>query len=326
MSQRYLLRNIALAVLMTMAAWTAAAQKYPTKPVRVIVPVAPGGMTDIQGRLFAQKLSVLWGQQVMVENRPGGGSIIAADLVSKSPADGYTLFISGEAPFVINPHLYSKLPYDPIRDFTPIVFLSQVSPVIAVHASLPVSNIKELIALAKSKPGSLSYGSMGSGTYSHIAMEEFKRRAGVDITHVPYKGSSPAMTDLLAGHTSIILVNISVVERHANAGKLRIVAAATPRRLQSLPDLPTVSEQALPGFEATTWFAVFGPANLPGDVVSTVHADITKIMAEPGFREQHFSRRGLETAVMTPREFAQKVKNDLERWGPVVKASGARAD
>jgi len=281
---------------------------------------------DILARLFAPRLSALWGQQVIVENRPGAASIIATEFVARSQPDGYTLLVSSEGPFVINPHLYSKLPYDPIKDFAPIAILSQVSPVIAVHASVPVKTVPELIAFAKAHPGSLSYGSMGSGTYSHIAMEEFKRRAGADIVHVPYKGSAPAMTDLLAGHISIILVNLSVVRQYAEAGKLRLIAAATPKRLMSLPDLPTVSEVALPGFEANTWFAVLGPAQLPPDVVSKVHADITKIIAAPGFREQNFTKLGLEPVAITPEQFAQKIKTDLERWGPIIKASGAKAD
>ena len=322
----HFLRSATLAVILAVAAATAAAQAYPSKPVKMIVGVAPGGVIDILARLFAPRLSAVWGQQVIVENRPGAASIIATEFVARSQPDGYTLLVASEGPFAINPHLYGKLPYDPIRDFSPIAILSRVSPVIAVNASVPVKTVPELIAYAKAHPGSLNYGSMGSGTYSHIAMEEFKRRAGIDIVHVPYKGSAPAMTDLLSGQTSIILVNLSVVEQYAGAGRLRLIAAATPKRLASLPDLPTVSEAALPGFEANTWFGVLGPANLPADVVSKVHGDISKIIATPGFREQNFARLSLEPVDITPDQFVRKIQTDLERWGPIIKASGAKSD
>ena len=315
-----------LAASLAAAALGAAAQGYPSRPVKMIVTVAPGGVIDILARIFAPRLSAAWGQQVIVENRPGAASIIATEFVARSQPDGYTLLVSSEGPFVINPHLYSRLPYDPIRDFAPIAILSTVSPVIAVHVSVPAKSVPELIAYAKAHPGSLSYGSMGSGTYSHIAMEEFKRRAGADIVHVPYKGSAPAMTDLLAGQTSMILVNLSVVEQYANAGKLRLIGAATPKRLSSLPDLPTVSETSLPGFEANTWFGVLAPARVPPEVVARVHSDIMKIIGTPGFLEQHYAKLGLLPVPITAEEFAQKMKTDLERWGPIIRASGAKAD
>ena len=309
-----------------MAALGAAAQSYPSKPVKMVVTVAAGGVIDTLARIFAPRLSAVWGQQVIVENRPGAASIIATEYVARSQPDGYTLLVSSEGPFVINPHLYAKLPYDPIRDFAPIAILSTVSPVIAVNASVPVKSVPELIAYAKAHPGALSYGSMGSGTYSHIAMEEFKQRAGVNIVHVPYKGSAPAMTDLLGGQTSMILVNLSVVEPYVKAGKLRLIGAATPKRIGSLPDLPTVSETSLPGFEANTWFGVLAPAKVPPEVVAKVHADIMKIINTPGFLEQNYAKLGLVPVPITAEQFAQKMKTDLERWGPIIKASGAKAD
>ena len=315
-----------LAAFLSAAAPGALAQGYPSRPVKMVVTVAPGGVIDILARLFAPRLSAAWSQQVIVENRPGAASIIATEFVARSQPDGYTLLVSSEGPFVINPHLYSKLPYDPIRDFAPIAILSTVSPVIAVNVSVPVKSVPELIAYAKAHPGSLSYGSMGSGTYSHIAMEEFKQRAGVDIVHVPYKGSAPAMVDLLAGQTSMILVNLSVVEQYVKTGKLRLIGAATPRRLSSLPDLPTVSETSLPGFEANTWFGVLAPAKVPSEVVAKVHADIMRIIGTPGFLEQNYAKLGLVPVPITAEEFAQKMKTDLERWGPIIRASGAKAD
>ena len=322
---RKLFRALTVAALAA-AALAAAAQGYPAKPVKLVVAVAAGGVIDTLARIFAPRLSTAWGQQVIVENRPGAASMIATEYVAKSAPDGYTLLVSSEGPFVINPHIYAKLPYDPIRDFAPITILSTVTPVIAVYNSVPVKSVPELISYAKSHPGTLSYGSMGSGTYSHIAMEDFKRRAGVDIVHVPYKGSAPAMTDLLAGQTSMILVNLSVVEQFVNAGKLRLIGAATPKRIASLPDLPTVSETSLPGFEANTWFAVLAPARVPAEVPSKVHAEVRRIIETPGFLEQNYAKLGLVPVSITPEEFAQKMKIDLERWGPIIKASGAKAD
>lgn len=320
------LRKTLLAAALSVVALGAVAQAYPSRPVKLMVAVAPGGVIDILARLFAPRLSTAWGQQVVVENRPGAASIIATEYVARSQPDGYTLLVSSEGPFAINPHLYSKLPYDPIKDFAPIAILSTISPVIAVHISVPVKSVPELISHAKTHPASLTYGSMGSGTYSHIAMEEFKQRAGVDIMHVPYKGSAPAMADLLAGQTSMILVNLSVVEQYVKAGKLRLIGAATPKRLGSLPDLPTVSETSLPGFEANTWFGILAPAKVPPAVVAKVHAEIMRIIGTPGFQEQNYANLGLVPVPITSEEFSQKLKADLERWGPIIKASGAKAD
>lgn len=315
-----------LAVLLTLVSLAVAAQGYPSKPVKMIVPAAPGGVTDILARTVGQRLSDVWGQPVIVENRPGAGQIIGAEVVAKSPGDGYTLIVSDASTFVINPFLYSKLPYDALKDFTPVVVLSQASPVLAVGASVPVSSLQELIALAKAKPGSLSYGSMGSGTYNHISMEQLKQLAGVDIVHVPYKGSTPALTDLLSGQIAVFLVNLSVVEPHAKTGKLKILAAATAKRLALRPDLPTVSEAGFPGFESGTWFGILGPANLPRDIVAKIHADVTRILSAPEFREQNITKLGLETVAISPEQFAQLIRTDLEHWGKLVRATGAKAD
>jgi len=326
MIYRHFVRNVALGIVLALAALPAAAQSYPSKPVKLVVPYPPGGVGDILARTVGQRLGEQWGQPVIVENRPGAAQVIGVEAVAKSPADGYTLLVSEGATFVINPHLYRKLPYDSLKDFTPVVVLCQLSPVIAVNASLPANSVQELIALAKAKPGSLSYGSMGSGSYAHISMEQLKQLAGVDIVHVPYKGSAPATTDLLSGRIGVMLVNLSVVEPHAKAGKVRILAATTPRRLALRPDLPTVGEAALPGFESGTWFAMLGPANLPGDIVSKVHADVTRIIGVPEFRAQNFTKLGLEPVAITPEQFAQMMKTDWERWGKLVRDTGAKAD
>lgn len=318
--------TLAAAMALALSCIGVSAQSYPSKPVKLIVPSAPGGVTDLLARTVGQKLTETWGQAVIVDNRPGAGQIIGAEAVAKAAGDGYTLIVSDASTFVINPFLYRKLPYDSLRDFTPVVMLSQASPVLAVGASVPVSSLQELIALAKAKPGSLSYGSMGSGIYNHISMEQLKQLAGVDIVHVPYKGSTPALTALLSGQIAVFLVNLSVVEPHAKAGKLKLLAAATAKRLAMRPDLPTISESGFPGFESGTWFGILGPANVPRDVVGKIHADVTRIVNAPEFHEQNIAKLGLQGVAMSPDQFAQAIKADLEHWGKLVKASGARAD
>jgi tripartite-type tricarboxylate transporter receptor subunit TctC len=326
MNCHHIVRNAAFAALLAVVAVGAAAQAYPSRPVKLIVPSPPGGITDLLAREFGQRLGRDWGQPVLVENRPGAAQIIGGDAVAKSPADGYTLLVADGSVLGINPHLYSKLPFDALADLTPIAVLCKLSPVIAVNASLPVASVQELIALAKAKPGSLSYGSFGSGTYAHISMEQFKKLAGVDILHVPYKGSTPAMTDVLSGQIGVILVNLSVVEPHEKAGKVRILAAATPKRLALRPDLPTVTETALPGFETGTWFGLLGPANLPKDIVGKIHAEVAKVLADPEFRQRNLVKFGLEPVAMTPEQLGQTMKADLERWGRLVKETGATVD
>lgn len=326
MNLRTPLCTLAAAMALALCCIGVSAQSYPSKPVKLIVPSAPGGVTDLLARTVGQKLTETWGQAVIVDNRPGAGQIIGAEAVAKAVGDGYTLIVSDASTFVINPFLYRKLPYDSLRDFTPVVMLSQASPVLAVGASVPVSSLQELIALAKAKPGSLSYGSMGSGIYNHISMEQLKQLAGVDIVHVPYKGSTPALTALLSGQIAVFLVNLSVVEPHAKAGKLKILAAATAKRLAMRPDLPTISESGFPGFESGTWFGILGPANVPRDVVGKIHADVTRIVNAPEFHEQNIAKLGLQGVAMSPDQFAQAIKADLDHWGKLVKASGARAD
>jgi tripartite-type tricarboxylate transporter receptor subunit TctC len=326
MIHRQSVRNAAFAALLALAATASAAQSYPARSVKLIVPSPPGGITDLLAREFGQRLSGDWGQPVLVENRPGAAQIIGTEAVAKSPADGYTLLVADGSVLAINPHLYSKLPFDALRDLSPVAVLCQISPVIAVSAALPVTSVRELIALAKAKPGSLSYGSFGSGTYAHISMEQFKKLADVSMLHVPYKGSAPAMTDLLSGQIGVILVNISVVEPYEKAGKVRILAAATPKRLALRPDLPTIAEAALPGFETGTWFGLLGPAHLPKDIVGKIHAEVAKVLADPEFRQQNLVKFGLEPVAMTPEQLGQTMEADLERWGRLVKESGAKID
>ncbi len=316
----------ALALVLALASLSATAQSYPAKPVRMIVPAAPGGVTDTLARLFGHRLTELWAQPLIVENRSGGGQIIGADLVAKAPADGYTLPLVDSSNFVIHPHLYCKLPYDTARDFTSVEIFCQISPVLAVNAAVPATNVRELIALTKAKPGSLYYATPGNGTYSHIAMEQFNQLAGVNIVHVPYKGAAPGIADLVSAQVQIMILNTTSFDAFEKAGKVRVLAAATAKPPALRPALSTVSEAALPGFETGSWFTLFGPGNLPRDIVNKVHGDVTRIIAAPGFKEQNFVRFGLEQVNVSDEELLRFIKADSDRWGPLVKASGAKVE
>src|SRR5262245_22896832 len=245
----------------------AAAQAFPARAVKIVVPTSPGGATDAFSRAIATRLSAGWAQPVVVENRPGANQILGADHVSKSPPDGYTLLVSDASSFVINPHLYKKLPYDGVHGFTPITVLVRFPWVIAVHASVPAADFREFVALAKAKPGSLSYGSFGLGSSAHISVDYLKNILGIDIVHVPYKGAAPAVADLLSGRIQMMMVTPLLVEPHARAGKLKLIAAATAQRIPRLPELPTVAESGAPGYEAGTWFGLMGPAGIPRETV-----------------------------------------------------------
>lgn len=315
-----------LAALLVLASLPVMAQSFASKPVKFVVSSPAGGAVDALGRAFGQRLSELWGQPVVIENRTGAAQMIGTDAVAKSAPDGYTYLVTDSSPIVINPSLYAKIPYDSLKDFTPVAVLGRLSPVLAVSASLPAATVRELIALAKAKPGTLSYASFGAGSYSHISMEHFRQLAGVDLVHVPYKGSAPAMVDLITGRVQMMLGTISIFDQHERSGKVRILAAATPGRLAVRPDLVTVAEAGLPGFETGSWFGLFGPANVPPDIVAKVNADVIRVAAVREFREQNLTRLGLEPVGITPEQFSQLVRSDLDRWSRLVKATGAKAD
>jgi len=301
------------------------AQTYPDKPVRIIVPLTPGGATDTIARGLAQRLSAMWGKNVLIENRPGVGTIVGAEAAAKSAPDGYTLFFTEPATFVINPHLYKKLPYDPIADFAPITIVCRLSPVLAVSNAVPAKNLAELVAYAKANPGKLSYGSFGSGSYPHVAMEQFKHLAGVDLLHVPYKGSAGALPALLSGELSMLLVNMSVFESNLKAGRLKVLGTATEKRLQLHPELPTMSE-TVAGFSIDAWFALAAPARTPDEILDKVHADVVKVLGEAEFREKFLKPHSVEPGGMSRQEFARVLKRDLEVWGQMVRVSGAKAE
>ena len=300
---------------------TGSGQAFPSRPVKIVVPTSPGGATDAFSRALAPRLSEAWGQAVLVENRPGANQILGADHVSKSAPDGATLLVSDASSFVINPHLYKKLPYDGVNGFTPITVLVRFPWVIAVHASVPANTFQELVAYAKTNPGKLSYGSFGLGSSAHISVDYLKNLLGIDILHVPYKGAGPAVTDLLSGQIQIMMVTPLLVEPHARAGKLRLVAAATPQRIPALPNLPTVAESGVPGYEAGTWFALVGPAGIPREIVARIYGDTMKVLDDPVFRERYVTTQWFEVVGNTPELFADYLKSEYARWDRLIRLS-----
>ena len=320
------MNRLLLLVLALGLAAPAQSQQFPSRPVRIVVPTSAGGATDSFSRAIAQRLAEGWGQPVVVENRPGANQIIGADHVAKSAPDGYTLLVSDASSFVMNPHLYRKLPYDGIRSFTPITVLVRFPWVIAVHPSVPAGTFPELVRLAKAKPGLLSYGSFGLGSSAHISVDYLKRLAGIEIIHVPYKGAGPALTGLLTGEISMMMVTPLLVEPHARSGKLRLIAAATANRIAGLPDLPTVAESGVPGYSAGTWFALAGPAGIPREIVSAIYRDVMKILNDPAFRDRNVTKQWFEVVGNTPEQFADYLKTEYERWEKLIKLSGVTVE
>jgi len=304
----------------------APAQTFPSRPVKIVVPTSPGGATDSFSRAIAQRLAEGWGQPVVVENRPGANQIIGADYVAKSAPDGHTLLVSDASSFVMNPHLYRKLPYDGIRSFTPITVLVRFPWVIAVHPSVPANTFQELVKLAKARPGMLSYGSFGLGSSAHISVDYLKRLAGIDIVHVPYKGAGPAVTALLTGEISMMMVTPLLVEPHARGGKLKLIAAATPNRIPGLPHLPTVAESGVPGYSAGTWFALAGPAGMPREVAARIYGEVMKVLNDPAFRERNVTKQWFEVVGNTPEQFTEYLKTEYERWDKLIKLSGVSVE
>jgi tripartite-type tricarboxylate transporter receptor subunit TctC len=304
----------------------ALAQAFPSRPVRIVVPTSAGGATDSFSRAIAQRLAESWNQPVVVENRPGANQIIGADYVAKSAPDGYTLLVSDASSFVMNPHLYKKLPYDGLRSFTPITVLVRFPWVVVVHPSVPANTFQELVKLAKARPGMLSYGSFGLGSSAHISVDYLKRLAGIDIVHVPYKGAGPAVTALLTGEISMMMVTPLLVEPHARNGKLKLIAAATANRIAGLPNLPTVAESGVPGYSAGTWFALAGPAGMPREISARIYGEVMKVLNEPAFRERNVTKQWFEVVGNTPEQFADYLKAEYERWDKLIKLSGVTVE
>jgi tripartite-type tricarboxylate transporter receptor subunit TctC len=314
------------AALVAVTPLPAAAQApaYPSQPIRMVVAFPPGAANDFLARTIGQKLSEEWKQPVIVENRPGASGIIGGDLVAKAPADGYTLLLTSVTN-VILPSLNPTMPFDPIKDFTPVALVALGPLLFVANPSVPANTVAEFIALAKSQPGKLSYGTAGNGTSVHIAVEMFKKQAGVDIVHVPYKGSSPAMMDLIAGQTQMMMDVLPSALPQVKAGKLKVIAVTGSKRLAELPDVPTVSESGLPGFDVAAWWGVVGPKGLPPAIVEKLNTTINRINAQPEMR-QAFAGRGLETVTTTPAEFERVMRADEARFGAVVREVGIKAD
>jgi len=304
---------------------TVFAQGYPVKPVRLIVPFPVGGIADIYGRIVAAKLSEIWGQSVVVDNRTGAGGNIGADIVAKASPDGYTIGIGSIGTHAVNPTLFSRMPYDAVNDFAPIVHLLEAEGLLVVHPSVPVNSVPELIAYARANPGKLTFASAGMGTSSHLAGELFKSMARVDMNHIPYKGNTPAITDLLAGQTSLLFATMPTVLPHVKAGKLRPLATIGAQRSAAVPDLPTVAEAGLPGFAVTNWVGFFAPARTPPEIVQRWNAETLKIMQTPEMQARLLNE-GARFIAMSPEQFGAFVKSEIAKWAPVVKASGARVD
>lgn len=317
-------RAIAAAALVCAAA-IAQAQDYPSKPIKIIVPFAPAGTTDILARLVGQKLQESWGQTVVVENRAGAGGNIGSDLVAKAPADGYTLLMGTIGTHAINASLYKKMPYDPLTDFQAVALVATVPNVLVVHPSVPAKTVKELIEWEKANRGKINYASSGVGTSIHLSAEMFNTLAGTQFNHVPYKGSGPALTDLIGGQVSLMFDNLPSAIGHIKSGKLRAVALTASKRTPALPDLPTIAESGVAGFDSGSWFGVFAPAATPKAIVDKLNAEINRITASPEMK-QKLADQGADAANLTPAAYQAFVKAEMAKWADVVKASGATAE
>jgi tripartite-type tricarboxylate transporter receptor subunit TctC len=315
----------ACALLLGMAALQVMAQSYPAKPVKTIVPFPAGGTTDILGRIVAQKLSERLGQQFIIDNRGGAGGNIGADIVAKSAPDGYTLLVGTVGTNAINASLYAKMPYDTAKDFVPIGLIAAVPNVLVVHPAVPARSVKELIDLLKSKPGEINFASSGNGTSIHLSGELFKTMAGVNMNHIPYKGSAPALTDLIGGQVQLMFDNLPSSMPHIKAGRLRALAVTSLKRSAALPDVPTIAEAALPGFDASSWFALFAPAGTPKEIVAKLNSELNAILQLPDVREK-FAAQGAEPTEFNPEQFAAFTHAELTKWARVVKESGAKVD
>ncbi|HEV7820866.1 MAG TPA: tripartite tricarboxylate transporter substrate binding protein [Burkholderiales bacterium] len=319
------MRNALIALLCAGLATHAHAQGYPSKTVRIIAPFAAGSTIDILGRLIAPKLFEALGQPVIVEDRPGAGGMIGLDFVAKSPPDGHTLVIGALGPLAMNPALYAKTPFDPVKDFSAVSLLATGPVVIVVHPSIPAGTVKDLVELAKKRPGQLNFGSPGVGSSPHLTGELFKLITKTDIVHVPYKGNAEAITDLIGGQLSVVFTGVPPVIPLAKAGKVRVLATTGKQRLANLPDVPTIREAGIEGADVLIWYGVVAPAATPKDVVARLNREIVKIMALPDVREK-FAQQGVDPASSTPEEFAQLIRDEVARWSKVIRGAGIKLE
>lgn len=300
------------------------AQAWPAKPVRIVVPSSAGGGTDIVARILAPDLSKRLGQQVVIDNRPGAGTMIGIDVVAKSPGDGYTLLM-GLSTLAINSALYKKVPYDPVKDFAPITVTTSSASILVVHPSIPVRTLKEMIAFARARPGQLNYASAGTGTFPHMTYELFLSTAKLKMTHIPYKGTGPAMIDMIAGQVVSMAATMITGMPHIRAGRLRPLGITSLTRSEVAPDIPTVSEAGLPGFDATQWYGLLAPANTPKDIVNRLHADMMQVLQSPDVKKR-FALDAVDTVGNTPEEFSRHIRNELEKWAKVAREAGIKPE
>ncbi len=318
-----LLARVLLSISLSIAAAWAPAQSYPVKTVRWISPWPAGGANDILSRAIGQELTRSFGQQVIIDNRPGASGTIGTDFVAKSAPDGYTITLGSTPTHATAPSVYATLPYDPLRDFAPVTLIATLPNVLVVHPSVPAASVKELIAIAKAQPGKLNFASTGNGTSQHLSGELFKVMSGVDMVHVPYKGTAPALTDLLAGQVDLAFDNMPALLPHIQSGKLRALAVTPSRRSATLPNLPTVAEAGLPGYDASVWFGVFVPAATPRDIINRLHDAIVKGLNTPELK-QRMAGIGAEVVGNTPDEFGAYWRAEIPKWAKVVKAAGIK--
>jgi len=320
-----LLAGLTAAVL-ALAPQFAAAGEYPEKPIRFIVPYAAGGTTDLLSRAIAQKLSEAFGQSVVADNRPGAGGNVGADIAAKSPPDGYTMLMAPVSPMAINVTLYgSKMGFNPEKDFAPVTLVAKVPLVVVVHPAVPANTLKELIALAKSRPGQLNYGSAGNGSSNHLVGEMLKTAAGIDMVHIPYRGGGPGMMALLAGQIDVLMGQVPTVTPTVKAGRLRALAVSGTQRSPALPDVPTMAEAGLPGFDATAWYCIVVPAGTPKPIIARLNAELVKILKSPDIRARLVSE-GADVETSTPEELAEFIRAEIPKWAKAIKDSGTKID
>jgi len=320
-------------LLLVALAWlcgaaVAQAQSYPTRPITLTVTAAAGGVTDVVARALGQRLSEAWGQQVVIENKGGAAHVLGAQFVAKAAPDGYSLLVAEAGTFVINPTLYAKgkLPYDEEKDFVPITSIVRINQALLGHPSLPAENVRDLIALAKQKPRTLTYGTAGVGSAPHMNITLFESMADVKLVPVHYRGAAPALTDVIAGHVNLMSVSVSLALPPLRAGQIKISGIGSPQRLAAAADIPTVAESGLPGYEAATWFGLFATAGTPRDIVLKINAEVRKILADPEFREKFLAPQMFEPMSLTPEEFAEYIRGQQQKWAKVIRAANLKIE
>ena len=319
------LRLVTAYALLALAVAPVAAETYPTKPVRFIVAFPAGGATDVIARAIGQRLSEIWGQQIIVENKGGAGTQIGAEYVAKSEPDGYTLLATAEGTFAVNPYLYTKLSYD-VKEFTPVSGMGIVNQMLVMHPAVPIADVRDLIAQAKAKPGALNYGTIGVGSSGHLNMALFESMAGVKLTPVHYRGGAPVLTDLIGGHVPMGFVSLTLTAQPLKVGQLRALGVGSARRSAQFPDVPTIAEAGVPGFDAITWFGLFAPRGTPPEVVAKVNADVQRVLAEAAFQEKFLAPNFFEPIKGSPEEFAEFIRREQAKWSKVIKDAKLSVD